>query len=140
TFVASAREVLADAQPANGVLLRGVAKPPHLPSVAELYKLNAAAIAVYPMYRGLASLAGMKLLPTGKTMHDELATLRESWDRFDFFFVHFKYTDSAGEDGDFDRKVRVIEEVDGLIPQLLELEPDVLAITGDHSTPAVLKA
>ena len=139
-FISRAREVLADEHPANGVLLRGFAKPPHLPSVDELYKLNAAAIAVYPVYRGLASLAGMEVLPTGKTMQDELATLRENWDRYDFFFVHFKYTDSAGEDGDFDRKVRVVEEIDGLIPRILELEPDVLAITGDHSTPSILKA
>ena len=139
-FVARAREVLADEAPANAVLLRGFAKPPELPSLQDLYKLDAAAIAVYPMYRGLASLAGMALLPTGKTMQDELATLREHWERYDFFFVHFKDTDSAGEDGDFTRKVRVIEEVDGLIPRILELEPDVLAITGDHSTPAILKA
>jgi 2,3-bisphosphoglycerate-independent phosphoglycerate mutase len=139
-FIVRARQVLADESPANGVLLRGFARPPALPSVRDLYKLNAAAIAVYPMYRGLASLAGMELLPTGKTMADEVETLRENWDRFDFFFLHFKYTDSAGEDGDFDRKVRVIEEIDGLIPRLLELEPDVLAITGDHSTPAILKA
>jgi 2,3-bisphosphoglycerate-independent phosphoglycerate mutase len=138
-FATRAREVLADEAPANGVLLRGFAKPPKLPSVADLYKLNAAAIAVYPMYRGLAHLAGMELLRTGKTMQDELDTLRESWDRYEFFFVHFKYTDSAGEDGDFDRKVKVIEEVDQLIPSILQLGPDVLAITGDHSTPAVLK-
>jgi 2,3-bisphosphoglycerate-independent phosphoglycerate mutase len=138
-FATRAGEVLADEAPANGVLLRGFAKPPKLPSVADLYKLNAAAIAVYPMYRGLAHLAGMQLLPTGKTMQDELDTLRENWDRYEFFFVHFKYTDSAGEDGDFDRKVKVIEEVDQLIPSILELGPDVLAITGDHSTPAVLK-
>jgi 2,3-bisphosphoglycerate-independent phosphoglycerate mutase len=138
-FATRAREVLADEAPANGVLLRGFAKPPKLPSVADLYKLNAAAIAVYPMYRGLAHLAGMELLRTGKTMQDELDTLRENWDRYEFFFVHFKYTDSAGEDGDFDRKVKVIEEVDQLIPSILQLGPDVLAITGDHSTPAVLK-
>jgi 2,3-bisphosphoglycerate-independent phosphoglycerate mutase len=138
-FATRAGEVLADEAPANGVLLRGFAKPPKLPSVADLYKLNAAAIAVYPMYRGLAHLAGMHLLPTGKTMQDELDTLRENWDRYEFFFVHFKYTDSAGEDGDFDRKVKVFEEVDQLIPSILELGPDVLAITGDHSTPAVLK-
>jgi 2,3-bisphosphoglycerate-independent phosphoglycerate mutase len=140
TFVARAREVLADEAPANAILVRGFAKPPNLPSVTDLYKLNAAAIAVYPMYRGLARLAGMELLPSGKTMQDELAALRENWDGYDFFFLHFKYTDSAGEDGDFDRKVRVIEEIDELIPRILELDPDVLAITGDHSTPSILKA
>jgi 2,3-bisphosphoglycerate-independent phosphoglycerate mutase len=139
-FIARAREVLRDEPAANGVLLRGFARPPHLPSLTDLYKLTGAAIAVYPMYRGLASLAGMQLLPTGKTMADEVATLREHWDAFDFFFVHFKYTDSAGEDGDFDRKVRVIEEIDGLIPQILELRPDVFALTGDHSTPSIMKS
>lgn len=140
TFARRARDVLADETPANAVLLRGFARPPHLPSVADLYKISAAAIAVYPMYRGLAELAGMKLLKTGTTMQDEIATLREHWQEHDFFFVHFKYTDSAGEDGDFDRKARVIEEIDSLIPCILEREPDVLVITGDHSTPAVLKA
>jgi 2,3-bisphosphoglycerate-independent phosphoglycerate mutase len=140
SFAAQARQILADEKPANAILLRGFAKPPHLPSLGDLYKLRGAAIAIYPMYRGLASLAGMDVLPTGKTMTDELVTLRENWDRYDFFFVHFKYTDSAGEDGDFARKVQVIEEIDSLVPQILELKPDVLAITGDHSTPAVLKA
>lgn len=139
-FAALAREVLADERPANGVLLRGFARTPRLPSLSELYRLRPAAIAVYPMYRGLARLAGMELLPTGTTLQDEIATLREHWNRFDFFFVHFKYTDSAGEDGDFARKVRVIEEFDALLPQVLALEPDVLVITGDHSTPSVLKA
>lgn len=135
-----AREVLADEQPANMILMRGFARPPHLPSLKDQYQLDGAAIAIYPMYRGLAALAGMTLLPTGKTMAAELDTLAENWERFDFFFVHFKYTDSAGEDGDFDRKVQVIEEIDGLIPKILALNPDVLAITGDHSTPSILKA
>lgn len=139
-FILQARKLLADEHPANGVMLRGFARPPKLPSLAEQFKLHPAAIAVYPMYRGLASLAGMTLLQTGKTMQDELVTLREHWDEYDFFFVHFKYTDSAGEDGDFDRKVRVIEEIDGMIPEILALGPDVLAITGDHSTPSILKA
>ena len=139
-FIGQAREILADEQPANAVMLRGFARPPKLPSLSQQYKLNPAAIAVYPMYRGLASLAGMKLLKTGTTMADEVETLREHWDEHDFFFIHFKYTDSAGEDGDFNRKVRVIEEIDGLIGRIMELGPDVLAVTGDHSTPAVLKA
>ena len=139
-FIAQARRALADERPANMVLLRGFAHPPRLPSLKEQFQLDGAAIAIYPMYRGLAALAGMTLLPTGKTMEAELETLRENWDRFDFFFVHFKYTDSAGEDGDFARKVQVIEEIDGLIPTVLELGPDVLAITGDHSTPSILKA
>jgi 2,3-bisphosphoglycerate-independent phosphoglycerate mutase len=139
-FIDQAGQILADERPANMVLLRGFAHTPHLPSLKEQYQLDGAAIAIYPMYRGLAALAGMSLLPTGKTMASELETLAEHWERFDFFFIHFKYTDSAGEDGDFDRKVQVIEEIDGLIPRIQALGPDVLAITGDHSTPAILKA
>ncbi len=138
-FVRQAREILRNDYPANGVLLRGFAELPELPHVGDLYQLTAAAIAVYPMYRGLARLVGMQILPTGTTMRDEIVTLREHWNQFDFFFIHFKYTDSAGEDGDFERKVRVLEEIDGLIPELLELQPDVFAMTGDHSTPAILK-
>jgi len=139
-FVASAREVLRGEEKANGVLLRGFDSRPDLPQMGEVYGLSPAAIAVYPMYRGLASLVGMQIIPTGKTMRDELATLREIWDAHDFFFVHFKYTDSAGEDGDFARKVRVLEEIDGLLPELLAQNPDVFAMTGDHSTPAIMKA
>ena len=90
------------------------------------------------MYRGLAKLVGMTALPTGPSIGDSLATLREHWGRFDFFFVHYKETDRAGEDGDFEAKVAAIEEVDEAIPALLELEPDVLMVTGDHSTPAVM--
>ena len=139
-FVARAREVLRDQSRANGLLLRGFSRLPELPLIGDSYKLDAAAIAVYPMYRGLARLVGMTIVPTGATMRDEIATLRACWDQHDFFFVHFKYTDSAGEDGDFDRKVRVLEEIDGLIPELLALQPDVFALTGDHSTPATMAA
>ncbi|MCC7104867.1 MAG: 2,3-bisphosphoglycerate-independent phosphoglycerate mutase [Chloroflexi bacterium] len=139
-LAAQARTILADERPANGILLRGFARTPALPSLQEQFKLNPAAIAVYPMYRGLASLAGMKLLETGKTMADEVETLRQRWNEHDFFFVHFKYTDSAGEDGDFARKVRVIEEIDGLVGEIVKLGPDVFAMTGDHSTPAIMKA
>ncbi|MBI4494839.1 MAG: 2,3-bisphosphoglycerate-independent phosphoglycerate mutase [Chloroflexi bacterium] len=139
-FLDQARQVLRQERPANGVLLRGFAKYPDLPKVADRYQLKAGAVAIYPMYRGLARLVGMELLPTGKTMRDQIETVRQHWSEFDFFFVHFKYTDSAGEDGDFARKVRMIEEVDGYIPDLLALGADVFAITGDHSTPAVLKA
>ena len=106
----------------------------------EVFKLRAAAVAHYPMYRGLAKLVGMDALTVGPTLEDSIATLRENWDRFDFFFVHYKYTDAAGEDGDFDRKVAKLEEVDAAISALVELEPDVLMVTGDHSTPAVMAA
>jgi 2,3-bisphosphoglycerate-independent phosphoglycerate mutase len=137
-FVRQARSILQDQHAANGVLLRGFSKQPELPLVGALYQLEAAAIATYPMYRGLARLVGMKILQTGTSMRDEIATAREHWDTFDFFFIHFKYTDSAGEDGNFKRKVQVIEEIDDLIPELLALEPDVFAVTGDHSTPAIM--
>lgn len=139
-FIAEAQRVLKDERPANGILVRGFAVYPKFPSLKELYKLDAAAIAVYPMYKGLAKLVGMEVLPTGKTMWDELATLQQNWSKYDFFFLHIKYTDSAGEDGDFARKVGVMEEVDRLIPELMALKPDVFAMTGDHSTPSVLKA
>ena len=138
-FVARANAALQSHHPANTLLLRGFSSPPTIPQMQELYKLNPAAIATYPMYRGLARLVGMTILPTGETVADEFETLRKNWDRFDFFFVHVKKTDSYGEDGNFAAKVKVIEEVDGLLPRLLELKPDVLAVTGDHSTPCLLK-
>jgi 2,3-bisphosphoglycerate-independent phosphoglycerate mutase len=139
-FVEQANEVLRDQHPANTVLLRGFGKHPALPSFEDAYKLRAAAIASYPMYKGLARLAGMELLQEGAGISGELDTLEGAWADHDFFFVHIKPTDAAGEDGDFDRKVSVIEEVDGLLPRILDLGPDALAITGDHATPAKLKS
>jgi 2,3-bisphosphoglycerate-independent phosphoglycerate mutase len=138
-FLAMAKGLLAKHHPANMVLLRGFSKRPHLPTMSEIYKLKPAAIAIYPMYRGLARLVGMEILETGSTFGDEIKTLRENYNNYDFFFVHVKWTDSAGEDGDFDRKVKVLEEVDASLPELMKLEPDVLVVAGDHSTPAVLK-
>jgi 2,3-bisphosphoglycerate-independent phosphoglycerate mutase len=139
-FVAAARERLRDHHPANMVLLRGFARRPDLPSFPEVYGLRAAAIAYYPMYRGLAKLVGMTALPAGPSLSDSLAALREHWGQFDFFFVHYKATDSAGEDGDFQRKVARVEEVDAIIPELLSLKPDVFMVTGDHSTPSAYRA
>ncbi|OGB93638.1 MAG: phosphoglycerate mutase [candidate division NC10 bacterium RIFCSPLOWO2_02_FULL_66_22] len=139
-FVAEARRVLAAEHPANMVLLRGFSKYPRLPKLTEIYGVRAAVIAVYPMYRGLAKLAGMQAVKTGDTVADEFATLESVYGDFDFFFLHVKKTDSAGEDGDFDKKVSIIEEVDGEIPRLLALRPDVVVVTGDHSTPAAFKA
>ena len=139
-FVAQARSILSDFHPANMVLFRGISQRPDLPLMGEVFKLSPGAIATYPMYRGLARLVGMQVLVTGTTFEDELNTLAENWARHDFFYVHIKHTDSAGEDGDFDRKVRVIEEADALLPKMLDLKPDVLVVTGDHSTPAMLKA
>ncbi|MBI2908707.1 MAG: 2,3-bisphosphoglycerate-independent phosphoglycerate mutase [Chloroflexi bacterium] len=138
-FVEKARSALQDVQPANMVLLRGFSRHPHPPTVEEIYKLKPAAIAAYPMYRGLAKLVGMDVLETGSTPEDEVATLVRRYADFDFFFLHIKPTDSAGEDGDFARKVAAIEAVDALLPRITALQPDVLIITGDHSTPAALK-
>jgi 2,3-bisphosphoglycerate-independent phosphoglycerate mutase len=122
------------------LLLRGFAKRPTWPSMPETFGLRAAAVAHYPMYRGLAKLVGMEALPVGPSLEDSIATLQENWGRFDYFFVHYKYTDTAGEDGDYDRKVERITEVDAGINALVDLEPDVLMVTGDHSTPALMAA
>ncbi len=138
-FIAKARGTLADHYPANMVLLRGFSQRPQLPTMGEVYKLKPAAIASYPMYRGLAKLVGMEALETGITIEDEFITLKRNYANYDFFFLHIKGADSAGEDGDFDRKVAIIEQVDTVLPHLLSVEPDVIVITGDHSTPALLK-
>lgn len=137
-FVDQARERLRDQHPANALLLRGFSKHPAMPSMNDIYGIRTAAIATYPMYRGLARLVGMDLLETGESIDDEFACLEQYWAGYDFFFVHVKHTDSRGEDGDFAAKVTVIERVDEQIPRLLNLNPDVLVVTGDHSTPAVL--
>ena len=138
-FVAQARATLGGHHPANMVLLRGFSQRPQLPKMGEVYKLKPAAIAGYPMYRGLAKLVGMEVLETGTSIEDEFAILKQNYANYDFFFLHVKATDSAGEDGDFDRKVRIIEQVDAALPKLLSLKPDVIVVTGDHSTPALLK-
>ncbi|MCL2679352.1 MAG: 2,3-bisphosphoglycerate-independent phosphoglycerate mutase [Dehalococcoidia bacterium] len=137
-FLSEARERLSAHPPANMILLRGFSKKPVFPSFADIYKLKSAAIASYPMYRGLAKVVGMSILETGPNLEDELATLKKHFADFDFFFMHVKDADAAGEDGDFMRKVSAIEKVDKILPQIMELNPDVLAITGDHSTPATM--
>ncbi len=139
-FIQESLLLLKSQTPANALLLRGFANYPDLPKIDKLYKLKAAAIASYPMYKGIARLIGMKALDGCETIEDEFKLLKENFKDYDFFFVHFKKTDSAGEDGDFDRKVRAIEELDGYIPQLMDLKPDVVVVTGDHSTPSVLKS
>jgi 2,3-bisphosphoglycerate-independent phosphoglycerate mutase len=141
-WIAAAREILKDHPPANSLNLRGLAKDPGLPKMSEVYGLKAAAIATYPMYKGVAKLVGMDVLPVaGELVEDEVETLRAHWDQYDFFFFHVKKTDSAGEDGDFERKADVIEHVDAaVVPAILDLDPDVLIITGDHSTPSALKS
>lgn len=137
-FTERAKEILKNEKPANMILLRGFSNMPKLPTMEELYGLKPAAIATYPMYRGLARLVGMDILKTGMSLQDEADTLREAWNDYDFFFVHVKMLDAAGEDGDFERKVKSIEEIDAFIPEITKLNPDVMIITGDHSTPAVL--
>ncbi len=137
-FVAKAKVALAGNHPANMVLLRGFSRRPHFPTMGEVFKLKPAAIASYPMYRGLAKLVGMEVLNTGATIEAEFNTLKQNYASYDFFFLHKKDADTAGEDGDFDRKVRIIEEVDNALPWLISIEPDVIVISGDHSTPALL--
>ncbi|MCK5261733.1 MAG: 2,3-bisphosphoglycerate-independent phosphoglycerate mutase [Thermoplasmatales archaeon] len=138
-FLDQASEILADHHPANMLLLRGFSKKPDWPTMEDTFGLKSAAIAPYPMYRGLAKLLGMHILETGKTVKDEFNTLTDNWDEFDFFYLHVKKSDSAGEDGDFERKVAAIEEADKEIPRLIDLNPDVIIVTGDHSTPSLLK-
>lgn len=139
-FIGRAKKILAGSYPANMVLLRGFSTRPQLPSMGEIYRLKPAAIAGYPMYRGLAKLVGMDVLKTGANLEDEFETLKQNYSDYDFFFLHVKGTDSAGEDGDFNRKVRIIEQVDIALPELIQLKPDVIVVTGDHSTPALLKS
>jgi 2,3-bisphosphoglycerate-independent phosphoglycerate mutase len=138
-FAKSAAVILKNKKPANMILMRGFSKSPHLTSMKEVYQLKPAAIATYPMYRGLARLVGMDILPTGTSLEDEIATLKKYYKDYDFFFLHVKKPDAAGEDGDFDRKVQTLEEIDRFIPSVMSLKPDVIVVTGDHSTPAVLK-
>ncbi len=140
TFADQARGLLKEEERANMVLLRGFSKLPHLPSMGDIYRLNPAGIAAYPMYRGLATVVGMQVIPTGANFADEIDTLYEHYKEHDFFYIHYKPADAAGEDGDFDAKVQALEMLDAYIPRLLELEPDVFIIGGDHSTPAVMGA
>lgn len=140
-FIEKARVALADEQPANMILLRGFDKLPALPKYHDRYGLKAAAIAVNGMYKGVARLAGMQILPVeGVAIEDEFTTLARYWNDFDFFYLHIKQTDTHGEDGDFDRKVKVIEAVDQQLARAFTLKPDVLIITGDHSSPTNLKS
>ena len=139
-FVRQARAILANESKANGMVLRGFAAKPALPSYDELYGLRAAAIAVYPMYKGLAQLVGMKLVGKAQSLDEQIDELTKCWNDYDFFFLHFKYTDSTGEDGAFEQKVKRIEELDRSIPRIEALKPDVLIVTGDHSTPSRLKS
>jgi 2,3-bisphosphoglycerate-independent phosphoglycerate mutase len=140
-FIEQARKLLVDKRPANMIMLRGFAKYPVLPTYQEIFGLRAAAIALNGMYRGVAKLVGMQVVKVdGDTLADEFTALELNWKDFDFFYLHVKKTDTAGEDGDFFGKVRAIEEVDALMPRLLALKPDVIIVSGDHSSPALLRS
>jgi 2,3-bisphosphoglycerate-independent phosphoglycerate mutase len=139
-FIRQATELLKHDAPANLLTMRGIAKRPAIPTFEDVYGLRAAAIAVYPMYRGLARLVGMEVLDAGQTLDHQMDRLAAAWSDYDFFFVHFKYTDSTGEDGNFDAKVARTEELDAAIPRIVALKPDVVIVTGDHSTPSKLRS
>ena len=139
-FIAEATKVLATEGAINGATLRGFATYPKIATFADVYGLKAAAIAVYPMYKGLARLGGMDILDPGQTLQGQVDTLARVWNDYDYFFLHYKYTDSTGEDGNFPEKVRMIEKLDEAVPGILKLKPDVFIVTGDHSTPSKMKS
>jgi 2,3-bisphosphoglycerate-independent phosphoglycerate mutase len=134
------RELLAGHPKANALLLRGFDSHRQLPSMQERYGVTPAAVAIYPMYRGIARLVGMQVLPKARDLDGQVGLLRDHWERFDYFFLHHKYTDSAGEDGDFARKVAAVEALDAAVPALRDLGPDVIVVTGDHATPSQMAA
>ncbi len=139
-FIRQALDLLKDRHPANAVLMRGFAKLPHIPSMQECFGLNPVAMPVYPDYKGVSRLVGMDVIEALKNLDDQAEALKGNWDRYDYFFLHHKYTDSRGEDGDFQAKVAEIEKVDAFIPRITALEPEVLIVTGDHSTPSSMRA
>jgi 2,3-bisphosphoglycerate-independent phosphoglycerate mutase len=139
-FVAEAGRILQGDAPTNMVTLRGFARYPTIATMQEVYGVRPVALAVYPMYKGLARLVGMDVVDAGSTLADQMETLGKLWDAYDFFFLHYKYTDSTGEDGNFAAKVEMIERLDAEVPKIRALDPDVLIVTGDHSTPSKLRS
>ncbi|MBI2170503.1 MAG: 2,3-bisphosphoglycerate-independent phosphoglycerate mutase [Chloroflexi bacterium] len=139
-FIAQVRELLSTQKRANMVLLRGFSQLPSFPAFGKAYKLNPAAIAAYPMYRGLAKIVGMRVIPGLHSFDEEVEALHRHYQEHDFFYLHYKYADAAGEDGDFAAKVKTLEELDAFIPRILELNPDVLIVAGDHATPSIMAA
>ena len=137
-FIRQAHTILHGQPQANGLTLRGFSGKPNLPSYEEVYGLKAAAIAVYPMYKGLARLVGMEIIGQAQSLDEQMTVLEQNWSKYDFFFIHFKYTDSTGEDGNFAAKVAKTEEFDAAVPRITALQPEVLIVTGDHSTPSML--
>lgn len=138
-FYKAALPIIAKEKPANGFLMRGIAHQPEIPLFEERYRLKPACLAVYPMYKGLAQLVGMDKIEGPQTIAEQFERYLTDYDKYDFFFIHYKYTDKAGEDGNFAAKQKAIEDLDAALPILLKKKPDVLAITGDHSTPCALK-
>ena len=138
-FYRTALPGIAKEKPANGFLMRGIAHQPHIPLFEKRYLLKPACLAVYPMYKGLAQLVGMKKIEGPQIIKEQLERYLAEYNNFDFFFIHYKYTDKYGEDGNFEAKRKAIEEFDAALPILLKKKPDVLAITGDHSTPCAVK-
>ena len=139
-YLSQVTERIGGRERANFILMRGYAGLPDLEPISDLYSIRPACVASYPMYKGLATAAGMTVLETGDTLDGQISTLRQRWDDFDYFFFHYKYTDSFGEDGDFDGKVGALEEIDRAIPAILDLDPEVVVVAGDHSSPATLAA
>jgi len=139
-FLDQAKKILADEPQGNMLLLRGIAKHRRYPTLYERFKLNAYAIANYPMYRGISRLVGMDIAPVSQNLSTQIDELENSWDKYSFFFMHIKETDACGEDGNFEGKVAAIEETDALLPRITKMNPDALIITGDHSTPAAMRA
>ncbi len=138
-FYKAALPIIARKKPANGILLRGIAHQPELPLFETRYRLKPACIAIYPMYKGLAQLVGMRKLEGPQTIAEQFERYLAEYEHYDFFFIHYKYTDMHGEDGNFEGKKKAIEDFDAALPILLKKKPDVLAITGDHSTPCAVK-
>lgn len=139
-LAAQVRRALVDEPRANGLLLRGFDTHRELPGFMERYGVRAAAVAVYPMYRGIARLLGMDVLGNAKGLEDQLEILADAWGDYDYFFLHHKGPDSAGEDGDRERKIAAIEALDEVVPEIRRLGPDVIAVTGDHATPSQMAA
>ena len=138
-FLSRAREILGDEAAANGMLLRGFSSLPQVTPFVEKFGLRAGAIAAYPMYRGVASLVGMEVLGAPKNWDEELSVLEANFNDYDYFYVHYKGTDAAGHSGDFDQKVKHLETVDASLGRIEKLGPEVLIVTGDHSTPCIHK-